>query len=110
MYVDSTGRSPSRTPSISVSSDAPLGLRLGADHRPTSVEIRLYAGVGKSGSFGQWPDELPGGEAPADTLQPEASLEFVFDPAVPQGEYTLVVRATWEGTVEVFFAISLTLE
>ena len=111
MYVDSTGRSPSRTPSISVSSDAPLGLRLGADHQPTSVEIRLYAGGGKSGSFGLWPDELPGGEEPADTHQPEPSLEFVYDPAVPSGEYSLVVRATWSGLpVDVLYATSIRVD
>ena len=111
MYVDSTGRSPSRTPSISVSSDALLSLSLGADQPPTLVEIRLYVGTGKSGWFGRWPDELPGGEAPADTRKPSPAVDLEYDPAVPPGEYSLVVRAIWSGLhVDVFYATSIRVD
>jgi hypothetical protein len=111
MHVDSTGRYPSGTASIIVSGDAPLRLRLGADDTPTSVEIRLYAGAGKYGSFGRWPDDLPGDEAAVDTHRPKPALEVVYDPTVPPGDYSLVIRATWSGErVDVLYSTSIRVD
>tara|TARA_B100000315_G_scaffold189898_1_gene179826 strand:+ start:1802 stop:3532 length:1731 start_codon:yes stop_codon:yes gene_type:complete len=111
MYVDSTGRSPSATPAITVPSDDSLTIRLRSANAPTFVEVRSYAGTGKYGSFGRWPEDLPGGDAPLDIRQPEPSSEFEYDPPVSAGDYSLVIWATWTGaSADVFYATSVRVE
>ena len=105
LYIDSTGSYPSRSPSLVVPGGSHVDLRLEAVTQPTTVEVPLYPGAGVYGTFGQW----PGMEA-VDVLRPEPSLTFQYLPQQPTGEYTLVVRATWEGPVDVFYAKSFTLE
>ena len=49
------------------------------------------------------------GVEPTDTLQPAPSLTFEYLPRIVPGEYSLVVRAIWEGPIDVFYAISFGL-
>ncbi len=109
-YVDSTGRYPSPSASSILSADSPLNLRLVAESQPMAVDVRLYHGGGVEGSFLRWPEELPGGETPVETLRPTPSRAFQFSPEATSGEYSLVVRATWDGPVDVFYAMGLRLE
>ena len=110
LHVDSTGQSPSRSSSLLVSRGVPLSFRLGSELQPITLDIRLYPGAGVSGYFFMWPEELPPAIAPVDRLQPAPSPTFQYVPQQPPGEYSLVVRATWEGPIDVFYAIGLTLE
>ena len=109
-YVDSTGQYPSRSPSLVVPSGSPVDLRLEAATQPTAVEVRLYPEAGLYGSFGQWPERLQTGIEAVDVIRPEPSLSFQYLPQQPAGQYSLVVRATWEGPVDVFYAKSFRLE
>ena len=112
LHVDSTGRSPAATPSLVVPRALALDLRLTAGDQPLTVEVRLYPAAGVYGSFFRWPEDLPSGEERVDAFVPPASTFYGFQylPEVPSGAYSLVVRAAWAGPVEVFYAISLTLE
>ena len=109
-YVDSTAQYPSRSPSLVVPHGVPLSLRMAAEQQPVTLDVRLYSGAGISGSFGKWPEELSTGIKSVDSLQPTPSLTFQYLPQQPAGEYSLVVRATWDGPIDVFFALSLRLE
>ena len=106
-YVDSTGRSPALT--LVVPEGVPLGFHLEAKQQPVAVEVRLYSGTGVSGLFFRWPEELPTGVVPVDRLEPTPSLAFRYLPTVPPGEYSVVVRAVWEGPIVVFYALSFRL-
>ncbi len=114
-YIDSTGFYPSSTPALVIPKDVPLQLRLDADQDPVVLDARLYAGSGVSGSFLMWPEDFQEGMVNAgaeavDRFQPGLSLTFQYLPTVPPGEYSLLVRATWEGPIDVFYAVSLALE
>jgi hypothetical protein len=39
-----------------------------------------------------------------------ASPEFEILPGIPKGEYSMVIRAVWEGDIEVFYDLSFRLE
>jgi hypothetical protein len=112
LHVDSTGSSPAVAPSLAVPRDLAVNLRLTAGEQPLSVEVRLYPGAGVYGSFLRWPEDLSSGAEPVDAFEPAASSYhgFQFLPMAPPGDYSLVVRAAWEGAVEALFAISLRLE
>jgi hypothetical protein len=58
----------------------------------------------------RWPEELPTAVEPVDALQPEAGTRFEYLPTVSLGEYSLVIKVTWEGGIEVFYATSFLLE
>ena len=45
-----------------------------------------------------------------DTLQPTPSLALHYLPQQPPGEYSMVVRAAWDGPIDVFYAISFRLQ
>ena len=109
-HVDSTGQYSSPSASSILPADSPLYLRLAAEKQPMTLDVRLYRGARVSGSFLKWPEELPAGEEPVETLRPAPSRVFQFSPEATSGEYTLVVRATWDGPIEVFYAMSLRLE
>jgi hypothetical protein len=108
--IDSTGQSPSLSPAWVVSQGTPLHLRFGVDQRPAAVDVRLYPQAGVSASFLRWPEELPTQLTPVERyrLDPGADLEVL--PGAQPGEYSLVVRATWEESVDVFYAVSFVLE
>ena len=110
MYVDSTGQHLSRSSSLLVSKGVPLSFRLVLELQPISLDIWLYPGAGVSGYFFKWPEELPPAIAPVDRLQPAPSSTFKYLPKQPPGEYSLVIRATWDGPIDVFYAIGFTLE
>jgi hypothetical protein len=74
------------------------------------VEVRLYAGAGKHGAFLNWPEALPGGVGPVAVHTPDPSPAFQYVPPVGSGEYSLVVRAAWEGPVDVFYSGSFKVE
>ena len=88
----------------------PLSLRMAAEQQPITLDMRLYSGAGISGSFGIWPEELPTGIKLVDSLQLEPSLAFQYLPQQPPGEYSLVVRAAWDGPIDVFYAVSFRLD
>ena len=110
LFIDSTGRYPSKSPSLIVPQGEPFLIRLQAEQQPMTVEVRLYPEAGISGSFGHWPEQLPRGREPVDRFKPTPSLTFQYLPQVPTGEYSIVVRATWEGPIDVFYAMSLRLQ
>ena len=110
LYVDSTAQYPSKEPSLILTQGVPLSLRMAAEQQPLALELRLYSGAGISGSFGKWPEELLTDQEPVDTLQATPSLTFQYLPQQPPGADSLVVRATWDGPVNVFYAISFRLE
>ena len=83
---------------------------MAAEQQPITLDVRLYPGAGISGSFGKWPEELPTGIKPVDSLQPTPSLTSQYLPQQPPGEYSLVVRATWDGPIDAFYAVSSRLE
>ncbi len=109
-HVDSTGGDPSSSASSILPVDSPLYLRLAAEKQPMTLDVRLYRGARVSGSYLKWPEELPTGEEPVETLRPTPSRAFQFAPEAPPGEYSLVVRTTWDGPVDVFYAMGLRLE
>ena len=110
IHVDSTGQQPSRSSSLLVSRGVPLSFRLASELQPSTLDIRLYPGAGVSGYFFRWPEELPPAVAPVDRLQPAPSPTFQYLPQQPPGQYSLVIRATWDGPIVVFYAIGFTLE
>ena len=111
VYVDSTAQYPSKAPSLALTQGVPLSLRLGVERKPVALELRLYSGAGIYGSFGNWPEELFfTDQEPVETLHPTPSLALQYLPQQSPGEYTLVVRATWDGPIAVFYAISLRLQ
>jgi len=108
--IDSTGQSPSKSPALVIHRGMPIHLRLTAEQPPVAVDVRLYPGAGVSASFLRWPEELPAHMELVDRFQPEPGVSFQYLPQVSPGEYSLVVKATWEGDVDVFYAISFILE
>ena len=110
MHVDSTGQQPSSSSSLLVSKGVPIRFRLASELQPVTLDIRVYPGDGVSGYFFKWPEELPPSIAPVDRLQPAVATTFQYVPQQPPGEYSLVVRATWDGPVVVFYAIGFTVE
>jgi heat shock protein HslJ len=105
VHVDSTGQSPGPA-SLSVPVDAPLQLHFGADLPPESVAARVYAELDVSASFFRWPEELPGGTGPVAVFDEIAGQSLEIQSSLPKGEYSVVVRATWDGDIEVFYAFS----
>ena len=75
-----------------------------------TVDVRLYPAARVSDSFLKWPEELLAGEELLETLRPTPSRAFQLYPEAPPGEYSLVVRATWDGPVVVFYVMGLRLE
>jgi hypothetical protein len=86
--------------------DAPLQLHFGADLPPESVAARVYAELDVSASFFRWPEELPGGTGPVAVFDEIAGQSLEIQSSLPKGEYSVVVRATWDGDIEVFYAFS----
>jgi hypothetical protein len=109
-HVDSTGRSPSKTPTLVVDRGALLGLHFAANHKPDEIELRLYPAAGVSASFMRWPEELPTEHNPIDLWQPEPDADLDYVVQAEPGEYSLVVRASWEGEASVFYAISFVIQ
>ena len=109
-HIDSTGVSPSRTPRFVIPVVVPLEIRLDSDQNPIFVDVRLYSGAGMAGSFFIWPEELPGGTVTVDKFEPAPSSSFQYLPSALPGEYSLVIRATWEGPIDVFYAVSFIIE
>ena len=105
VHVDSTGQSPGPA-SLSVPADAPLQLHFGADVPPDSLAARVYAGTGVSASFFRWPEELPGGAGPVAVFDEITGQSLEIESPLPRGEYSAVIRATWEGEIEVSYAFS----
>jgi hypothetical protein len=105
-HIDSTGQSPSKSPTLAVDQGSPIDLHFAVDRRPTEVEVRLYPSAGVSASFARWPEELPTEHEPIDQLLPEPSSDVRYPVHAPPGEYSLVVRAAWGEEVDVFYAIS----
>ena len=105
MHVDSTGQSPG-VASLSVLAEAPLRLDFEADVLPDSVAARVYAGAGVSASFFSWPEELPGGAAPVAVFDQITGQSLEMEFPLPAGEYSMVIRAAWDGDIEVFYAFS----
>lgn len=108
-HVDSTGQSPGSS-SVPVPVDTPLRLRFGVETQPESVEVRIYPGASVSASFFMWPEDLPTGVKPVARFERVASPEFEILPGIPKGEYSMVIRAVWEGDIEVFCALNFRLE
>jgi heat shock protein HslJ len=108
-HVDSTGQSPSSL-SGAIPAGTPLELRLSGEKPPERVEVRIYPGTGISASFFMWPEDLPTGAEPVARFEQVPGPDFSFTPQIPPGEYSVVIRAVWEGGVEVFYAFSLTTE
>ena len=101
---------PGVEPGLAVAPGTPLRLAFSSPGDPQGLELRLYDVPGLSGAFGRWPDELPAGSSgevrPVDTVRPAPARTLVYVADVGPGDYTLVVRASWEA-VDVFFAIVL---
>ena len=110
MYVDSTGQLPSRSSLLRVPRGVSLSFRLGSEQVPSALDIRLYPGAGVSGYFFSWPEELSSAISYMDRPQPAPSPTLQYLPQQPPGEYSLVIKATWDGPIVVFYAIGLTLE
>ena len=108
--IDSTGKSPSRSPELAVHRGTPVHLRLAVAQRPTAIDVRLYPGAGVSASFLQWPEALPMRVEVVDRLQPQPDTQFQYLPQASPGPYSLVVKVTWGDDVEIFYAISFALE
>ncbi|MDA1347361.1 MAG: LppX_LprAFG lipoprotein [Chloroflexi bacterium] len=109
-FIDSTGQGPPAEPTFSASAGEAIELSFSTGEAPSTVELRLYPSPGVSGSFMKWPEDLPGGPEPVESaiLEPDLAVSHAFDSG--PGDYSLVVRATWDGPVEVFYAVSLRLE
>jgi hypothetical protein len=57
----------------------------------------------------RWPEELPTQLTPVERYQPDTGTEVEVFPGAQPGEYSLVVRATWEESVDVYYAVSFVL-
>ncbi len=106
--IDSTGQSPSKSPTF-VDQGTSIYFRLAVEETPTAIDVRLYPETGASVTFLRWPEELPIDVKPVDRFQPQPGASFRYLPKVSPGEYSLVVKVTWEERVEVFYAINLTV-
>ena len=106
-YIDSTGMGPDDGFTLTMPHDSQINLHFNTDlvPDPTTVEMRLYPMTGLYASFLAWPED-DYVERLSTGLTHEVSHTFGWGP----GDYTLVIRATWEPDVEVFYAINLTLE
>ena len=109
-HVDSTGKSPPSSPSFTIPAGEPLSFHLAAPQPPQTVDVRLYPGAGVSASFFRWPEDLPTKIEPLEQTQPGPASDFQVLSQAPAGIYSLVIRATWDEDVEVFYALSLGLE
>jgi hypothetical protein len=85
-------------------------MQLAVAQQPAAIDLRLYPGAGVSASFLRWPEELPIHVEAVDRTQPEPDTRFQYFPLASPGPHSLVVKVTWEEGVEVFYAISFTLE
>lgn len=112
LWVDFAGQAPSSKPSLTLAQGAPLDVRLDVptERNLEQLEARLYTGAGKYAMFSNWPESLPGGAMPVAIPQPPLSSAFQAVPPVGPGEYSLVVRASWEGPVDVFYAAGFKVE
>jgi hypothetical protein len=110
VFIDSTGQGPQSETMFTASAGEPVELSFSTDEAPSTVELRLYPSTGVSGSFMMWPEDLPGAPEPVESaiLEPDLVVSHAFDSG--PGDDSLVVRATWDGPVEVFYAVSLGLE
>jgi hypothetical protein len=108
-HIDSTGQSPSRTPTLTVSQDSPLTLHFSAQQPPDEIEVRIYAGAGAAASFFRWPEELPTGLEPVGQLHLEPGREVRLPLQLGPGEYSLVVRAGWGEETDVFYALGFSV-
>ena len=109
-YVDSTSHYPPESPSLVLASGALLSFQLISAQQPVTLDMRLYSGARHYGYFLRWPEEFPTGVQPLDAIQPEPSTAFEYLPQQPPGDYSLVIRAVWDGPRDIFYAISFTLE
>jgi hypothetical protein len=57
-----------------------------------------------------WPEDLPTGVEPVARFERVAGPEFEILPGLPKGEYSMVIRAVWEGDIVVFYALNYRLE
>jgi hypothetical protein len=80
------------------------------DNIPVTLEARVYSEAGISGSFMRWPEDLPPANQAVATFEIEPATKFEIDPQLASGNYSLVVRAIWEGPIEVFYALGLAVE
>ena len=108
-HVDSTGQSPGSMP-VPVPANSSLRLRFGAEMQPERVEARIYPGAGVSAYFFRWPEDLPTGVEPVAKFERLADPEYEIAPKIPTGAYSMVIRATWQGDAEVFYALGFSLE
>ena len=109
VHVDSTGQSPGVL-SAAILVNTPLHLLFGVETQPESVQVRIYPGGNVSASFFMWPEDLPPGVEPVAQFEVVVGRAFEIAPQLPQGEYSMVIRAAWQEGVEVFYALSLNLE
>jgi len=105
VHVDSTGHSPGSA-SFSVPADASLQLHFGVGEPPDTLAARVYTGTGVSASFLRWPEELPGGAEPVAVFDEITGQRLEIESPLSRGEYSVVIRATWKGEIEVFYAFS----
>jgi hypothetical protein len=110
LFVDSTSRSSSHIPTLTLTGSSPVGMVFFVDDTPVTLEARIYSGADVSGSFMRWPEDLPPANQALETFQIEPGTNFEIEPRLESGNYSLVVRATWEGSIEVFYALGLTVE
>jgi hypothetical protein len=109
LFVDSTGRPSSHTPTLTLTDNSPVGMVFFVD-APVTLEARVYSGEGISGSFMRWPEDLPPAYQAVTIFEIEPDTEFEIDLPLASGNYSLVVKATWEGPIEVFYALGLAVE
>jgi len=110
LSVDSTGQSPPQAAAFTISQGTALRLGPGTAQPPSAIEVRLYPGGGIAATFMRWPEELPGGTEPVDRAELEIANPVAYTPHAAPGTYSLVVRIRWPEGIDVFYAVSLSLE
>jgi len=109
-WIDSTGKTPTRSPKLIVAQGDTIVLQLTAEETPVAVDLRLYPETGLVASFFRWPEELSEQDSPVESVQLAPSTDLHYTVQAQPGEYTLVCRVTWENEIDVFYAISFVLE
>ena len=105
----STGTASLKDDVLSTLTGQPIEFHFGGVEAPDTVEIRLYPRLEDQAFHIQWQggDDWFAGTDPSESLTlgavRDASHSFASDP----GDYTLVVRATWQERVEVFYVMHL---
>lgn len=110
LHVDSTAQGPTEPTELLIGPGGSLSFRFLSPKVPGSVEVRFYETQGVTATFGQWPEDVRDDVRVADQAVLAPSMLQHYAPVLTPGTYSIVVRAAWDGAIDVFFAQRLRVD